>query len=220
MTSTLSFQHVHEDAKEPNPAYGLILLHGTGANQHDLLPLASQTAPGKPLISPLGKIREQGQPRWFKRERPGVFDENDLKQQAQNLATFLQNASATYDDLHPNHLVAMGFSNGANIAAALLLLHPTILRGAVLLRPMLPIEPETTPDLTDVPIYIAAGKHDQLVPHESIHRLIEILQKARADVTTNWAPAGHTLTPDEITNIEAWSHANESHLAKPRKPQR
>lgn len=219
MPPELSFQHVHEPGKENDPAYALILLHGTGANQHDLLPLASQTAPHKPLLSPLGKVREQGRPRWFKRKRPGVFDEDDLVHRAQELADFLEEASNAYD-LDPDHLVAMGFSNGANIATTLLLLHPNILRGAVLLRPMLPLEPETLPDLTNVPVYIAAGEHDELVPKESLQRLTEILQEAGADVTTRWASAGHGLTSDEVTRIEQWLRANEHRLGQPRAPQR
>lgn len=211
----LSFEHVHEPGKEDDPAYALVLLHGTGANQHDLLPLASQTAPGKPLVSPLGKVREHGRPRWFKRERPGVFDEDDLTQRAQELAAFLEQASITYD-LDTRRLVAMGFSNGANIAGALLLLHPEILRGAVLLRPMLPLEPGTLPDLSDVPVYIAAGEKDELVPKESVQRLTALLEEAGADVTIRWAPAGHGLASDEVTQVEQWLRENEDRLGEPR----
>lgn len=210
----LSFEHVFEPG-EPDAAYTGLLLHGTGATQHDLLPLGRQLAPDEPLLSPLGKVRESGMPRWFARIEEGVFDEEDLRKRAEQLAGFLDEAAHAYD-LDPPPFVAIGFSNGANIAAALLLLHPGALRGAVLLRAMVPLVPDQLPDLGGVPVYIASGRLDPLVPREEADRLASMLEDAGADVTHRYSEAQHQLEPSELQAVREWLADHEDTFRKAR----
>lgn len=142
-------------------------------------------------------------PRFFRRLSMGVFDEEDLVRRTHELARFVEEATSEYD-LDSQRLFAVGFSNGANIAASLLLLHPNLLAGAVLLRAMIPFEPETLPDLSGTPVYLAAGRSDQMIPPESTERLAELLREAGAKVTLDWQPGGHGIGRDEIEAAHAW----------------
>lgn len=206
---TLSHKHVFHPAPPGERAsYTALLLHGTGADEHDLVPLGRALAPGRAILSPLGAVRENGMPRWFRRLREGVFDEDDIRRRAGELAAFLGEAAQAYT-LDPSRFVAVGFSNGANIAASLLLLHPGSLRGAVLLRAMTPLVPEELPDLAGVPVYVAAGRQDPIVPVDDVERLVELLRTAGADVTLRWADAGHGLAPDEVVDAAAWLAAKD-----------
>lgn len=214
----LGFEHVFEPGQadpDADPGYTALLLHGTGADQHDLVPLGRSLAPGHPLVSPLGKVREGGMPRWFARHEEGVFDEEDLRVRARELAGFLAEAEQAYD-LAPARYVAIGFSNGANIAGALLLLNPEVLRGAVLLRPMVPLVPDQLPDLSGVPVYVAAGRRDPLIPSSQVEELADLLDRAGAEVTLRWSQGGHGLTQDEIAPVKAWLDEHEATLNKPR----
>lgn len=202
MTS-LSFQHVHEPGAG---SFTALLLHGTGADERDLLPIGRAVAPGKPIVSPLGKVREHGAPRWFRRLAEGVFDEDDLRVRTAELAAFLDEARAAYD-LPP--FVAIGFSNGANIAAALLLLHPQALAGAVLLRAMPPLGAPPTPDLNGLPVFLASGTQDPLIPLARSEVLARTLRDAGADVTHRIVDAGHGLTPAEVRDVRDWLAARE-----------
>ncbi len=215
-TKDLSFDHVFEPGDEPDPAYTLLLLHGTGADQHDLLPVGTAVAPGAPKLSPLGKVRENGMPRWFRRLREGVFDEEDIRHRASELASFLPEAATAHGT--PSRYVAVGFSNGANIAGSLLLLHPRALRAAVLLRPMTPLEPDTLPDLSGVPVLLASGRHDHLVPMEDAEHMAELLREAGATVTHEVADAGHGLTREELPRIRRWLEEHADAFAQPRDP--
>lgn len=210
VTKDLAFQHVFEPGDDP--AYTALLLHGTGADEHDLVPIGRTVAPGKPLVSPLGKVREGRMPRWFARHEEGVFDEEDLRRRAKELAAFLDEAAAAYD-LDPDRFVAVGFSNGANIAASLLLLHPDALAGAVLLRPMVPIRPDASPNLAGVPVYMASGRADRMVPADSARKLAEMLKAAGADVTHRFVDAGHGLTRPEVDDVRAWLADHEDAFA-------
>lgn len=206
----LAFEHVRHDGDD---GYTLLLLHGTGADQHDLVPIGRQVAPTKPLLSPLGKVREQGMPRWFRRHEEGVFDVDDLRRRAAELAGFLDEAAEVYE---VERYVALGFSNGANIAGGLLLLHPEALRGAVLLRPMVPLEPDELPDLSGVPVYMASGEADRMIPEGSAERMASLLEEAGADVTHRWAEAGHGLTRDEVADVRGWLEDHDDLLSTPR----
>src|SRR3712207_6213969 len=155
------------------------------------------------LLSPRGKVLENGMPRYFRRLSMGVFDEEDLVNRTHELAGFVQRAVSEYD-LDPRRLFAVGFSNGANIAASLLLLHPGLLAGAVLLRAMVPFEPETSPDLQGTRVYLAAGRSDQMIPPESTERLAQLLREAGAEVTLDWQPGGHGIGRDEIEAARDW----------------
>jgi predicted esterase len=181
----------------------LLLLHGTGGDEDDLIPLGRMLRESAALLSPRGKVLENGAPRFFRRLEEGVFDEEDLVNRTHELAEFVERAVSEYD-LDPGCIFAVGFSNGANIAGSLLLLYPSLLAGAVLLRAMVPFEPEEMPDLSGIPVYLAAGRSDQMVPPENTERLAELLQKAGAEVELVWQPRGHDLGSDEIKAARDW----------------
>jgi len=141
--------------------------------------------------------------RFFRRLRPGVFDEEDIRARAAELATFVAESSGEYG-VDGGAVWAVGFSNGANIAASLLLLHPGVLAGAVLLRPMLPLEPEEGLRLSGVPVYIAAGTRDEMIPQEATEALIQRLERADAEVTVAWADAGHRFGREELEAAREW----------------
>ena len=181
----------------------LLLLHGTGGNEDDLLPLGRLLRGGAALLSPRGKVLEHGMPRFFRRLAEGVFDEEDLIQRTHELAGFVEAAVTEYS-LDPDRIWAVGFSNGANIAASLLLLHPGLLAGGVLLRAMVPLQPEPTPDLSGTPVYLAAGRSDPIVPAENTERLAGLLREAGADVTLDWQPGGHGIGRPEVDAAGQW----------------
>ncbi|HET9952824.1 MAG TPA: alpha/beta hydrolase [Candidatus Eisenbacteria bacterium] len=187
----------------PDPGFALLLLHGTGGDENDLLQLGTMLAPGAALLSPRGRVLESGMPRFFRRLREGVFDVPDLKARAAELAAFLAEARTTYS-LAGRPLVAVGFSNGANIAGGLLFAHPGALDGAALLRPMVPYEPEAPPRLPGVPVLIAAGDSDPYGGLEEIRRLEAMLAAAGARVTVHRERAGHNLTQGDVTAAREW----------------
>jgi predicted esterase len=175
----------------------LLLLHGTGGTEDDLLPLGERLLPGAPLLSPRGQVLENGMPRFFRRLSEGVFDLDDLRLRTHELADFVDGARRAYD-LGPTSPIAVGFSNGANIAAATLLLRPGTLGGALLLRPMVPLVPDPLPTLTGVPVQINAGTADPIVTPAQSEALGELLRRAGAAVTVDWIRGGHGLTPSDI----------------------
>ena len=181
----------------------LLLLHGTGGDEEDLLPLGRTLLPGAGMLSPRGKVLERGAPRFFRRLAEGVFDQEDLARRTEELAQFIDAAAATYG-LERDGIVAVGFSNGANIAGSLLFRRPGLLRGAVLLSPMVPYEPETLPDLSGTSVFIGAGRNDPIAPLAQAERLAELLRRAGADVTVHWQQAGHTVTKDELDAAQRW----------------
>ena len=202
MANDLGFVHRFVPAGDAN-APTLLLLHGTGGDENDLLPVGRMLDEGAALLSPRGKVLEHGMPRFFRRLAEGVFDEEDLKERTHELAGFVEKSVDEYG-IDPRRLFAVGFSNGANIAASLLLLHPGLLAGAVLLRAMTPFEPETTPDLAGTPIYLAAGRSDPIVPAENTERLASLLREAAAEVTLDWQPGGHGIGSEEIRATRDW----------------
>lgn len=200
----LGFVHRFVAAPTAGPASTLLLLHGTGGDENDLLGLGRELAPNAALLSPRGNVLEQGRvARFFRRLGPGVFDTEDLQRRTHELADFVGAAATTYGfDAH--RVTAVGYSNGANIAASLLLLRPGVLAAAVLLRPMVPLVPEELPDLTGTRIFIAAGTHDPIVPPAQSEQLALLLQSAGATVELRWQPGGHNLTPDELQAARVW----------------
>lgn len=181
----------------------LLLLHGTGGNEHDLLPLGRLLDPNAALLSPRGKVLENGMPRFFRRLAEGVFDIPDLIRRTHELADFVE-AAARQHHLDPNRLIAVGYSNGANIAASILLLRPETLHNAILFRPMVPLVPESLPNLVDTHVLISAGNHDPIVPIPETEHLASLLRNAGAEVTTTFADAGHGLTSPEIQQAADW----------------
>ena len=196
------FVHRFEPATSPS-APALLMLHGTGGDEDDLLPLGRILAPGAALLSPRGKVLENGMPRFFRRFAEGVFDIEDLKHRTHELADWVAAAVAAYD-LADRPLVAAGFSNGANIAASMLLLRPEALAGAVLLRATLPFEPETRPALARRPVFLAAGRADPYARAADVERLEALLGEGGAQVTLRWSPGGHQLSPGDVSAAHEW----------------
>jgi phospholipase/carboxylesterase len=201
MTDALRLSHRFEEGSAELPT--LLLLHGTGGDENDLLPLGRALLPGAALLSPRGAVLERGQPRFFRRLAEGVFDLEDLRIRTAELATFVRDAAAAYK-LDARRIVAVGFSNGANIAASLMLSDTGVLAGAVLLRPMVPFEPESRPKLQGVPVLISAGRADPIVPTTSVERLEVLLKEAGASVDLAWQPAGHGLTKGDVEAASAF----------------
>jgi predicted esterase len=181
----------------------LLLLHGTGGNERDLIPLGRELDPNSSLLSPRGKILENGMPRFFRRLAEGVFDLEDLKTRTNELADFVA-AAARHYKLAADHMVGVGYSNGANIAASMLLLRPEIMHAAILFRAMLPLVPDKLPDLSSVRIWIGAGDQDPIIPTSETQRLVDLLRSAGADVTIRVFHAGHSLTNGEIEIVKQW----------------
>jgi phospholipase/carboxylesterase len=207
--SSLGFIHRFRAGTKAGVA-PLLLLHGTGGNEGDLLSLGETLAPGAPLLSPRGKVLENGMPRFFRRLAEGVFDIEDLRFRARELVDFLSAARKVYD-LGETPPIAVGYSNGANIAGALLLLHPGSLSGALLLRPMVPLVPEVLPRLDGIPVLIAAGRNDPIVPPTQARALADLLGSAGADVTVHGSVAGHGLTREDLEIGERWMNAAAAH---------
>lgn len=181
----------------------LLLLHGTGGNERDLIPLGRELDPNAALLSPRGKVLEDGMSRFFRRLTEGVFDLEDLKYRANELANFVTSAAKHYG-FAADELVAVGYSNGANIAAGMLLLRPEIMHQAILFRAMVPLIPDPLPDLSSVRVWIGAGDQDPIVPASETKRLAELVRRAGADVTIRFAKAGHGLTNDDLEAARHW----------------
>src|SRR5438132_2721745 len=181
----------------------LLLLHGTGGNERDFIPLGRELDPNAALLSSRGKILENGMPRFFRRLAEGVFDTEDLKKRTNELADFVASA-AKYYKLAADQIVAVGYSNGANIAAAMLLLRPEILRAAILFRAMVPLVPDNLPDLSSVRVWIGAGDQDPIVPASETQHLATLFRRGGADVTIRFAHATHGLTNDEVKMARLW----------------
>jgi phospholipase/carboxylesterase len=193
-STQLSFVHRFEPGAERNTP-PLLLLHGTGGDENDLIGLGRMVAPDAALLSPRGRVLEGGVPRFFRRLAEGVFDEDDVKRRANELGDFIGEARAAYGLTAP---VAFGFSNGANIAAATLLLRPETLAGVVLIRAMVPLSHPPAANLAGKSVLILSGSMDPMVPAANADRLAAILQGAGADVQHRTLPAGHGLSQADI----------------------
>lgn len=202
MTTSITLSHIHQFV--PATVTGrppLLLLHGTGGDEHDLLPIGQTVAPGAALLSPRGKVLEGGMPRFFRRLAEGVFDEQDVIRRAHELADFVQEARVAYGLAAP---IALGFSNGANIAAAVLQLRPDALAGAVLLRAMAPLSDVPAARLTGTPVLILSGALDPIVPDENAARLAATFVRAGAVVDHRTLPSGHNLSQADVALTKAW----------------
>ena len=200
----LSFIHRWEPRE--GSARTLLLLHGTGGNEDDLIPLGDLIDREANLLSPRGQVLEHGMPRFFRRLAEGVFDIPDLKARTQQLGDFIVAAGARYA-FPTDGVTAVGFSNGANIAAALLLLRPGLVKEAILYRAMVPLEVTPLPDLRGTRVFIAAGQHDPIIPPSNSERLAAMLREAGADVDLRWSPVGHQLTREDVDASRAWRSA-------------
>ena len=206
----LTFSHRFAPGERPD-ARPLLLLHGTGGDEDDLMPLGRMVAPGAALLSPRGKVLENGMPRFFRRLAEGVFDEDDVRARAHELADFVAAAREHYRLEAP---IALGYSNGANIAAAVMLLRPEALAGGILLRAMTPLaQPEAEQGLDGKAVLIVCGARDPIVPPANAARLEAMLERAGAQVDTRVLPGGHELSQADVTLAQDWLRVNEAALA-------
>jgi phospholipase/carboxylesterase len=201
MTETLSYVHRFDPGAD---ARALLLLHGTGGDENDLVPLGRTVAPNAALLSPRGKVLENGMPRFFRRFAEGVLDEDDVRRAAEQLADFVLEARACYPMSAP---VALGYSNGANAAAAILLIRPEVLAGAILLRAALPLKQPPPVDLTGKPVLIVSGATDQMISAEGAARLASFLRQAGANVEHRTLPVGHGLSQANVALAKQWYEA-------------
>ena len=205
MTQSIEPQFIHQfiPATQPDIGITLLLLHGTGGNEQDLLPLGRELLPGAALLSPRGRVLENGMPRFFRRYAEGVFDVEDLKLQTHDLNDFIKAAAEQYGVAN-SKVVAVGYSNGANIAASLLLLHPHTVAGAVLFRAMVPFIPDFEPNLARTSVLLSGGMRDPIVPRDNTERLAMMLTSFGADTEVHWHPGGHELGRDDLSAGQRW----------------
>ena len=198
--ASLSFVHRWVPGERP---LTLLLLHGTGGNEDDLLPLGEMLAPGASRLSPRGQVLENGMPRFFRRLAEGVFDVPDLMERTDDLAEFVGAAAKAYR-VDRSRLVAVGFSNGANVAASLLLKHPGVLGGAILIRAMVPYVPDPLPSIPGTPVLLAAGRTDAMSPPLQTEALADLFRRSGAEVEIAWSPSGHTIARDDLASATEW----------------
>jgi phospholipase/carboxylesterase len=199
-------QHVFIEGKDKG-APTLLLLHGTGGNERDLLPIAEMIAPNASVLGVRGNVLENGMPRFFRRLSEGVFDEEDLIFRTEELNNFISKMAIQYQ-FDREKVVAIGYSNGANIAASLMYHHEKSLHGGILLHAMVPRREVQLPDLSKAPIFIGAGTNDPLIPQAETKELANALRQANAEVTEHWGEAGHQLTREEIMKAKEWYEQN------------
>jgi len=200
----LGFVHKFIPAKTgEHPSATLLVLHGTGGDENALLPIGNELWPGAALLGVRGKVLENGMPRFFRRVMEGVFDVEDLKFRTDELAQFIQAASDRYG-FRTERLIAVGYSNGANIAASLILLHPQYLAASVLFRVMVPFTPDIIRDFRNLPVFIGAGDRDPIVPRSQPQELAGIFESGGAEVTLYWHRGGHDVREDDVEAAKKW----------------
>jgi phospholipase/carboxylesterase len=197
----------HIFKKGSNPKHTLLLLHGTGGTEQDLLPLGNMIDSTANVLSVRGNVLENGMPRFFRRLAEGVFDEEDLVFRTEELNNFLDEAAVEYG-FDRRNIIAIGYSNGANIASSLLFHYENSLKGAILHHPMVPRRGVKLPDLTNTPVFIAAGKNDPICPPQESNELKDLLSHAGAEVELHWENFGHQLTKSEIIAAKSWYNKN------------
>lgn len=200
---SLGFVHRFVPAANPGSRRTILLLHGTGGDENDLISFGEAIAPGAALLSPRGGVLENGAPRFFRRISEGRFDPAEVRGRAHELAAFIRAAVEEYS-LEPSELFALGYSNGANIASSVMFLDPDLLAGAMLFRPMVVLEPDTQEDLSGRQVFIGSGRLDVIVPTDQPARLAETFRKRGASVSLCWQVSGHNLTPGDITEAARW----------------
>jgi phospholipase/carboxylesterase len=199
----LGFVHRFVPAEESASGETLVVLHGTGGDENDLIGIGQAVAPGAAILSPRGNVLEKGAPRFFKRLAEGVFDPKEVRSRGEELARFIRAAISIYQ-LDASRIHALGYSNGANIASTVMLIEPGLVQSAVLFRPMLVYEPGERNDLTGSGVFISAGRMDPIVPVTSVERLVRLFETAHAEVTLKWQLTGHNLVPSEVREAADW----------------
>ena len=190
-----------------NKKLTLVLLHGTGGNEEDLIFLGKKIEPNASILSPRGKVLENGLPRFFRRLSEGVFDLEDLRIRSHELADFIQKCSLHYKfDLE--NTIAIGFSNGANISVSMLFLRPEVIQGTILFRAMVPFIPDPLPNLSSKKILLSAGLEDPIVSRNETENLFRLFQKTNAIITLKWQPSSHNLIQEDILVAKPWISYN------------
>ncbi|MDX8360733.1 MULTISPECIES: alpha/beta hydrolase [Bacillaceae] len=199
-------KHIYKQGSRPDLPT-LLLLHGTGGDENDLLPLAEIIEPRASILSVRGNVDENGMARFFARLREGVFDEKDLVFRTSELNKFIDDSANEYD-FKRNNVIAVGYSNGANIAASLMYHHKNALRGGILFHAMVPRRGITLPHLNNLPVFISGGKHDQLISTKETKELVRNLEESHGQVTAYWTEGGHELRTEELNAAKIWFEEN------------
>lgn len=194
-------KHVYQEKENGGPTF--VLLHGTGGNENDLLPLAKMIDEKANVLGVRGNVLENGMPRFFRRLQEGVFDMEDLKKRTDELNDFLQQAASQYK-FQNQDVYAIGYSNGANIAANLLYEHGSVFKGVFLFHAMVPQQKEQLPNLSETAVFVGAGKNDPMIPADQTNTLITDLQQAGASVESYWTTGGHQLLREEVDEAKRW----------------
>lgn len=194
-------EYLYQQGKPNHPIF--LVLHGTGGNEQDLLPIVSTIDPDASCLSLRGDVNEEGMLRFFKRIRPGVFDEVDLIQRTKAMRTFIEEVAQKHG-FSLDHLIGIGYSNGANMLASLLFHYNDVLKGAILYHPMVPIKGMTLPNLKEIRVFISAGVNDPICPKEESKLLEKMLLKANVDVELRWYQKGHQLSNEEVIDSKKW----------------
>jgi len=197
MNQELNFKHKYITSSNPTNENTILLLHGTGGNEESFIPIAEMILPEAAVLSPRGQVLENGMPRFFRRISEGVFDLQDLKLRTRELAEFIEVSAQKYE-IETNKIIAIGYSNGANIASSVMFTYPKLISRAVLFHPMIPFVPDTAPDLSGISILITAGTNDQIVDSKETTELHELYEDYGAVVEILWHDMGHNLTQEEI----------------------
>jgi phospholipase/carboxylesterase len=201
--SHIFINHKGTDSNDLANKLTLVLLHGTGGNEEDLIPLGKEIEPTASILSPRGKVSENGMPRFFRRLAEGVFDKEDLKFRTYELAEFIRKCSLYYKfDLRKT--ITIGFSNGANIAASILFLCPDVFEGAILFRAMVPLVPNPIPDLSNKKILLSAGINDPIVSRMETESLYRLFQNANTNIVLKWQNSSHNLIQEDILAARKW----------------
>jgi len=198
MSEKLGLTHKYIPSSHPGNHSTLLLLHGTGGNENSLIPISELILPGAAVLSPRGNILENDMPRFFRRIAEGVFDMQDLKERTKELAKFIEESAKIYD-FDTDSFIAVGYSNGANIALSVILTFPGLITKAILFHPMIPFVPTTPPDLSNTSILITAGTNDPIVDSDETNDLYTLLQSYGANIEIYWHELGHNLTSDELS---------------------
>ena len=197
----MTFIHRFDPASGGDARTALVL-HGTGGDENSLVPFAEALMPGAAILSPRGRVLERGMPRFFRRFEEGVFDYDSIREEADALAAFVEEAASTYS-FGPAKVTAIGYSNGANAGWSTLLRHPGVASALVLFRPMVTLT-EESPDLKGKRIFVGSGRRDYMVPEENVDRLVDQMRSLGADVTLSWHSGGHELTRQEVETAAEW----------------
>jgi predicted esterase len=203
VTIDLGFIHRYVPPEQGATGDTLLVLHGTGGDENDLVGVGQAVSPGAGILSPRGNVLENGAPRFFRRLAEGVFDPREVRSRAEELGRFVHAAVANYN-LDPTRIFALGYSNGANVASTLMLVEPGLLHGAILLRPMLVYEPDPVPSLDGSSVLISAGRMDPIVPAANVEKLDALFRSTGCDVTLTWQLAAHNLLPSEVREAAKW----------------